>query len=245
MRRLEPDARKLASPVLRGGNGRKAVPLPDSTAQRLDGAGNVLTAHGFDAFGASLTANAAPADPYAGYGAQWGYRADAETGLLLLGQRYYDPASGRFLNRDPAGYGGGIGLYGYCGSNPVNAIDPSGLWQIIVSVGVIVANGSITFSDDGFYWGHGFGIGLPGLGSVVTTGKPSVDSWTTSIDFCFVEADKSDDGTTAGGFGWAGAGIWRNYTGRRHPYRWREWWRKLTPLARRLGIDYAQRYIWL
>ncbi len=98
-----------------------------STVQRLDSAGNVLSAHGFDAFGTSLTANAAPADPYAGYGAQWGYRADAETGLLLLGQRYYDPASGRFLNRDPAGYQGGIDLYGYCGDEPAGGIDSNGL----------------------------------------------------------------------------------------------------------------------
>ncbi len=97
-----------------------------STAQRLDGAGNVISAHGFDAFGASLTANAAPADPYAGFGAQWGYRADAETGLLLLGQRYYDPASGRFVNRDPAGYGGGINLYAYCENDPVGWVDPAG-----------------------------------------------------------------------------------------------------------------------
>ncbi len=100
-----------------------------STAQRLDGAGNVLSAHGFDAFGASLTANAAPADPYAGFGAQWGYRADAETGLLLLGERYYDPASGRFLNRDPAGYEGGINLYAYCSGEPIAFTDPTGRQQ--------------------------------------------------------------------------------------------------------------------
>ncbi len=119
----------LARHIMGTGGGSVFYPFDQqgSTAQRLDGAGNMLSAHGFDAFGTNLTANAAPADPYAGYGAQWGYQTDSETGLLLLGQRYYDPASGRFLNRDPIGYAGGIGLYGYCGSNPVNAIDPSGL----------------------------------------------------------------------------------------------------------------------
>jgi hypothetical protein len=42
--------------------------------------------------------------------------------LVLLGQRYYDPTQGRFLNRDPLGYGGGMNLYAYCGDDPVNEV---------------------------------------------------------------------------------------------------------------------------
>lgn len=45
--------------------------------------------------------------------------------------RFYDPASGRFVSRDPLGLWGdrsqsGSGQ-GYCGHNPVNRIDPLGL----------------------------------------------------------------------------------------------------------------------
>jgi RHS repeat-associated protein len=64
-------------------------------------------------------------DPY-GFGGQYGYYTDQETGLLLLTHRYYDPTTGRFLNRDPISYNGGINLYGFAGNNPVNDADPSG-----------------------------------------------------------------------------------------------------------------------
>ena len=61
-----------------------------------------------------------------GWGGQWGYYNEAETGLVLLGHRYYDPYRARFLTRDPAGYGAGPNLYAFCGGDPVNNIDPDG-----------------------------------------------------------------------------------------------------------------------
>jgi len=61
-----------------------------------------------------------------GFGGQFGYYTDTETGLLCLTHRYYDPGTGKFVNRDPIGYKGGINLYGFTGNNPVNESDPSG-----------------------------------------------------------------------------------------------------------------------
>ena len=61
------------------------------------------------------------------FGGQYGYYSDFGTGLYLLTHRYYDAGAGRFLNRDPIGYKGGINLYGFAGNNPVNGSDPSGL----------------------------------------------------------------------------------------------------------------------
>jgi RHS repeat-associated protein len=51
------------------------------------------------------------ASTYSNFGSQWGYRTDPVTGMELVGARYYDPQSGRFLTRDPAGYFGGMNLY--------------------------------------------------------------------------------------------------------------------------------------
>jgi RHS repeat-associated protein len=96
-----------------------------STVQRLDSSGNVLGSYGYDAFGVRVGTDSST-DPYCGYGAQAGYYRDCETGLSLLGHRYYNPSQGRFLNRDPIGYNGGLNLYAYTGSNPLKGIDPQG-----------------------------------------------------------------------------------------------------------------------
>jgi uncharacterized protein RhaS with RHS repeats len=49
-----------------------------------------------------------------------------ETGILLLTHRYLDPATGRFLTRDPIGIEGGMNLYAYVGNGVVVRTDPSG-----------------------------------------------------------------------------------------------------------------------
>ena len=59
-----------------------------------------------------------------------GRRLDRETGLYYYRARYLDPIEGRFISRDPLGIwndrrdvGNG---YVYAGSNPLNALDPTG-----------------------------------------------------------------------------------------------------------------------
>jgi RHS repeat-associated protein len=67
-----------------------------------------------------------------GFGGQFGYYTDTETGLLCLTHRYYDPGTGKFINRDPIGYAGGENLYGFTDGNPVNRQDPNGTSSVTI-----------------------------------------------------------------------------------------------------------------
>jgi len=53
---------------------------------------------------------------------------DAETGLHYNWNRYYDPETGRYISADPIGLDGGMNLYVYVKNNPVNWVDPWGLF---------------------------------------------------------------------------------------------------------------------
>ena len=58
-----------------------------------------------------------------------GREYDQESGLYYYRARYYDPKVGRFLQRDPVGYATGINLYTYVSNNPINWVDPFGLFD--------------------------------------------------------------------------------------------------------------------
>ncbi len=84
---------------------------------------------GYDAFGNPLSGTGSWQGPF-GYGGPFGYQSDPDTGLMLLGHRYYDPSVGRFLTRDEAHDGNN--WYRYCENSPVALADPSGNLPIVV-----------------------------------------------------------------------------------------------------------------
>ncbi|HIP83470.1 MAG TPA: hypothetical protein EYH19_07865 [Desulfocapsa sulfexigens] len=61
---------------------------------------------------------------------------DAETGLHYNWHRFYDPATGRYISADPIGLDGGINLYAYVQNDPVNFIDPEGLFIFTATFGI-------------------------------------------------------------------------------------------------------------
>ena len=52
---------------------------------------------------------------------------DSESSMAYYGYRYYNPSTGRWINRDPIGEPGGLNPYGFVGNNPLNSYDLLGL----------------------------------------------------------------------------------------------------------------------
>lgn len=59
-----------------------------------------------------------------GYASQY---TDAESGLVYLGRRYYDPLTGRFLSREPLGDLVSLNPYAYCTNAPTEHVDVYGM----------------------------------------------------------------------------------------------------------------------
>jgi|GEM_PF-3220560 len=89
----------------------------------VDQAGNRVATYRASDFGEATVDQGSVYNPF-----RWnGEQVDSETGLVYLRNRYYQPSTGRFLQRDPIGYEGGLNLYAFCNGDPVNKNDPSGL----------------------------------------------------------------------------------------------------------------------
>jgi RHS repeat-associated protein len=90
--------------------------------------GTVTGTYAYDAFG--------PVRAHTGATTQWTYTGEQNdpTGLEYLRARYYDPASGRFLGRDPLVGSAmaplSLNRYAYVLNNPLRCLDPWGLRNV-------------------------------------------------------------------------------------------------------------------
>ena len=93
----------------------------------LDTDGVTIQSYAYDTFGNLLEIkDPAFSQPFFFTGREW----DEDTQLYYYRARYYDPNAGRFITPDPLGLSAGSNPYLYVGNNPVNRIDPLGLyWQ--------------------------------------------------------------------------------------------------------------------
>jgi RHS repeat-associated protein len=99
-----------------------------STIAITDSLGNIVNKYAYDAFGKVLSQTENIPNPFK-YVGKYGVMDDGN-GLLYMRARFYDPEIGRFISKDPIGFGGGdLNLYAYVGNNPVNHRDPMGLWS--------------------------------------------------------------------------------------------------------------------
>lgn len=97
-----------------------------SVGLELDADAGVVSYEEFHPYGSSAYRGVrALTDVPARFG--WcGSERDGESGLVLLGARYYAPWLARFLSPDPAGLADGTDVYAYARGNPVSVADPSG-----------------------------------------------------------------------------------------------------------------------
>ncbi len=103
------------------GSVRLVVNTTDGTiAQRID----------YDPFGKVVSDTNPGFQPFSFAGGLF----DAETGLVRFGARGYDAETGRWTAKDPILFGGGdTNLYGYAHDDPINDLDPTGLFCVLGS----------------------------------------------------------------------------------------------------------------
>ena len=90
-----------------------------------DAQGNSVGHYRYDGFGNALEVTGSSASENAHRFST--KELHAPSGLYYYGFRFYSPALGRWINRDPIGELGGINLYRMVEGNPINKIDPFGL----------------------------------------------------------------------------------------------------------------------
>ena len=125
--------------------------------------GSVASSITYDEFG-NITASSTPEFQPFGFA---GGLLDMPTGLVRFGSRNYDPVTGRWASKDPILFNGGdTNLYGYVLQDPINFVDPSGLFLSGPQwAGVI--GGALGGAVSGAYYGTitnpGFGTGAGAL----------------------------------------------------------------------------------
>jgi RHS repeat-associated protein len=96
--------------------------------------GTVTARYEFGPFGETLraTGQAAGVNPF-----RWSTKFhDDQSGLINYGYRMYNPAVGRWLQRDPITERGGLNLYAFVQNRPIDLIGPDGRYLIDVLIAV-------------------------------------------------------------------------------------------------------------
>jgi RHS repeat-associated protein len=96
-----------------------------NTLALTDKDGKIIAAYAYSAFGAVVNSSGLTENNPFTYVGQFGVIDEGE-GLFFMKRRFYDATTGRFIQKDPAGFDGGINQYMYVDNNPVRGIDPEG-----------------------------------------------------------------------------------------------------------------------
>ena len=171
-----------------------------STAALSSAAGVVTDQYLYDPYG-NLNRHVGDTENPFQFVGQFGVQND-ETDLYFMRARYYNPAMGRFISKDPIGFLGGSHLYGYSDNNPVSNIDPSGHvletpWDALnVGIGIVSLADNINNGE----WGwaaldvvgliyDGIATGVPFLPGGASTGLRALQTGNKVVDAVNVGTD--------------------------------------------------------
>ena len=122
-----------------------------STRVMTDGTPQVVRSYVYDAFGNVYDTSGTATTRYR-YAGAWGYQSHDDFPFLHVGARYYDPETGRFLQRDPIGIRGGLNCYAYAFGKPTIAIDPDGLALLGPFIGPPSPTGPTDIGTFDWFW---------------------------------------------------------------------------------------------
>ena len=141
-----------------------------------DAGGNLVARYAYDAWGNLLDADVAVSALADNRFLFQGREYSWATGLTNFRLRWYDPATGRWLSKDPIGTRGGLNMYEFCENDPVNFVDifglsPKDVKNILDSFKSEVAAMTDEGKRNNFYIYNNLAIPAQQLGAWSVTGK--------------------------------------------------------------------------
>ncbi len=175
----------------------------------------------YDAFGMLVASSGSNPTPFGFVGGAQ-YQSDADSGLMLLGHRYYDASIGRFISRDPIQ--AGTNWYAYCENKPINHLDKTGLWQLQFGVSAVIVDCiSVAGADtewiidfpgwDPRKWSIGVGVHVISPDRALGFGLLASASFFVGLAPGPLATGTDNSGVVGGGLGWDGGATGTLITG--------------------------------